>query len=69
MEDKYREIMEQLLYQISNDIYSLLDEDSENIVEAISDLSEKVGKLSDDMWEEEITYKCTGWNDLKFSLT
>ena len=68
MEDKYRETMESLLYQVSKDIYNLLDEDSENIVEAITDLSEKVEKLSDDMWEDEITYKRTGWSDLKFSL-
>ena len=68
MEDKYREIMEQLLYQISEDIYNLLDEDYEDITDAITTLSNKVEMLSGDMWQDEITYKRRGYLDLKFSL-
>ena len=68
MEEKYRDIMEELLYQISVDIYSLLDEDYDDIVEAIGRLSRKVERLSDDIYEDEIVYKRSGRADLKFSL-
>ena len=70
MEDKYREVMERLLYHISVDIYDLLDEDTGDIVDVITDLARKVEKLSDDMlYEDEIVYKRSGCIDLKFSLT
>ena len=68
MEEKYRDIMEELLYQISVDIYNLLEEDYEDVVDAISALSRKVEKLSDDIYEDEIIYKRSGRADLKFSL-
>lgn len=68
MEEKYRDIMEELLYQISVDIYNLLDEDYDDIVEAIGRLSRKVERLSDDIYEDEIIYERSGRADLKFSL-
>ena len=68
MEEKYRDIMEELLYQISVDIYNLLDEDYDDIVEAIGRLSRKVERLSDDIYEDEIVYERSGRADLKFSL-
>lgn len=60
--------MEELLYQISVDIYNLLEEDYEDVVDAIQALSRKVKKLSDDIYEDEIVYKRSGRSDLKFSL-
>lgn len=68
MEEKYRDIMEELLYQISVDIYNLLEVDYEDAVDAIQTLSRKVEKLSDDIYEDEIVYKRSGRTDLKFSL-
>ena len=68
MEEKYRDIMEELLYQISVDIYNLLEVDYEYMVDAIQSLSRKVEKLSDDIYEDEIVYKRSGRGDLKFSL-
>lgn len=69
MEEKYRDIMEELLYQISVDIYGLLEKDYEDLVDAIQALSRKVEKLSDDIYEDEIVYERSGRADLKFSLT
>lgn len=69
MKEKHREIMEELFYQISVDIYNLLEEDYEDVVDAITALSRKVEKLSDDIYEDEITYERSGRSDLKFSLT
>jgi hypothetical protein len=69
MEDKYREIFEQLLYHVSVDIYDLLEEDSGDIVEAITDLSQKVERLSDDvMYKDQLVYKRTGCVDLTWDL-
>ena len=69
MEEKYREIMEQLLYHISRDIYNLLDEDSEDIVGAITRLSSRVESLSDDiMYEDEIAYYSSEAGNVKYSL-
>ena len=68
MEEKYRDIMEELLYQISVDIYNLLEVDYEDVVDAIQALSRKVEKLSDDIYEDEIVYERSGRADLKFSL-
>lgn len=56
MESKYRAIMETLLYKISEDIYSLVDVDYGDIIEAITNLSDKVEKLSDDMWNDKVSY-------------
>ena len=69
MEEKYRDIMEELIYQISLDIYDLLNTE-DDIVDAIYNLVRKVEKLSDDMYEDEIVYKCSaGRADLRFNLT
>lgn len=69
MESKYREIMEQLLYHISVDIYDLLEEDDGNIVEAITNLSQKIERLSDDVvYKDNLIYKRDGCIDLKFNL-
>lgn len=68
MEEKYRDIMEELLYQISVDIYNLLEVDYEDAIDAIQALSRKVEKLSDDIYEDEIVYERSGRADLKFSL-
>ena len=56
MESKYRAMMEALLYEISGDIYSLVDADYGDIIEAITNLSNKVEKLSDDMWNDKAYY-------------
>jgi hypothetical protein len=66
MKEKYREIMEELLYHVSRDIYNLLDE--EDIVDAITNLSNKVEKLSDDLWEDEIVYESSESGKVKYSL-
>lgn len=68
MEEKYRDIMNELFYQISVDIYSLLDEDYDDIVEAIGRLSRRVERLSDDIYDDEIVYQRSGRSDLRFSL-
>lgn len=69
MEDKYKEFLEELFYQISVDIYNLTEKDNDEMIEAISALSSKVLKLSDDIiFEDEIVYKRSGKSDLKFSL-
>lgn len=67
MEEKYRDIMEELIYQISLDIYDLLNTE-DDIVDAIYNLVRKVEKLSDDMYEDEIVYKRSGKSDLRFNL-
>ena len=71
MEEKYREIMSELLYYISDDIDNLLYEDYEDAVDAITALARKVNRLSDDIYEDgEIVYKRPdGKADFKFSLT
>ena len=69
MEDKYREIFEELLYHISVDIYDLLEEDDGNLVAAITDLSRKIEHLSDDvMYGNQIIYKRPGCIDLTWDL-
>lgn len=69
MEEKYRDIMEELLYLIGEDIYSLLNEDDESIVDAIIALSRRVNKLSDDVYEDKIVYKRpAGRANFEFSL-
>jgi len=69
MEDKYREIFEQLLYHISVDIYDLLEENDGDIVEAITDLSQKVEHLSDDvMYKDRLVYRRPGCVDLTWDL-
>jgi hypothetical protein len=69
MEEKYREIMEELLYHISRDIYNLLDEDNDDIVDAITRLSNRVETLSDDiMYEDEIIYYSSESGNVKYSL-
>lgn len=68
MEEKYRDIMEELLYQISVDIYSLLEVDFEDVIDEIQALSRKVEKLSDDIYNDDIVYERSGRADLKFSL-
>lgn len=69
MEEKYRENMSELLYYISTDIEKLLNEDYEDIVDAITTLSRNVNKLSDDIYEDEIIYeRPAGRVDYKFSL-
>ena len=57
MEEKYRDIMSELLYLISEDIYNLLNEDYESIVNAITTLSHKLNKLSEDVYEDEVVYE------------
>lgn len=69
MEEKYRDIMEELLYLIGEDIYSLLDEDYEDVEDAITTLSRRVNKLSDDMYEDKVVYKrAAGRPNFEFSL-
>lgn len=69
MEDKYREIFEQLLYHISVDIYDLLEEEDGDIVKAITDLSQKVERLSDDVeYKNKLVYKRPGCIDLTWDL-
>ena len=70
MEEKYRDIMEELLYLIGEDIYSLLNEDYEDIEDAIITLSRRINKLSDDVWgKDEIIYKrSAGRPNFEFSL-
>ena len=63
MESKYKAMMEALLYKISEDIYSLVDVDYGDIIEAITNLSNKVEKLSDDMWNDKVSY-----NHMVFNL-
>lgn len=70
MEEKYRNIMSELLYYISADIEQLLDEDYEDVVDAIFALSSRVNSLSDDIYEDEAVYeRPEGKADFKFSLT
>lgn len=70
MEEKYREIMSELLYYISDDIDNLLYEDYEDAVDAIAILARKVNRLSDAIYENgEIVYnRPDGKADFKFSL-
>ena len=70
MEEKYREIMSELLYYISDDIEKLLYDDYEDVEGAIIALARKVNRLSDDVYEDgEIVYKRPdGKADFKFSL-
>ena len=70
MEEKYREIMSELLYYISIDIEKLLDEDYDDVEGAIIALARKVNRLSDDIYEDgEIVYKRPdGKADFKFNL-
>lgn len=70
MEEKYREIMSELLYYISDDIDNLLYEDYEDAVDAIAALARKINRLSDAIYENgEIIYKRPdGKADFKFSL-
>ena len=70
MEEKYREIVSELLYYISDDIDTLLYEDYDDIIEAISRLARKVNILSDRIYENgEIVYeRPDGKADYKFSL-
>ena len=69
MEEKYRDIIEELLYLISEDIDKLLDEDGDSIVDAITTLSHRVNKLSDDIYEDEIIYeRPAGRANFEFSL-
>ena len=69
MEEKYREIMNELLYLISKDVYSLLNEDDASIVDAITSLSDSIEKLSEDIYEDDVVYersegKVNFWFDL-----
>lgn len=57
MEEKYREIMNELLYLISKDVYSLLNEDDASIVDAITSLSDSIEKLSEDIYEDDVVYE------------
>lgn len=67
MENKYREIFEELLYHISVDIYDLLEED--DVVEAITNLSQKVERLSDDvMYKNQLVYKRPGCVNVTWDL-
>lgn len=70
MEEKYREIMSELLYYISDDIDNLLYEGYEDVEDAIAVLARKVNRLSDGIYENgEIVYKRPdGKADFKFSL-
>lgn len=68
MEEKYREILEELLYKISVDVYSILDEEYESAVDAIVSLARRIEQLSDDIYEDEIVYRRSGQEDFKFSL-
>lgn len=70
MEEKYREIMSELLYYISDDIDNLLYEGYEDVEDAITVLARKVNRLSDGIYENgEIVYKRPdGKADFKFSL-
>ena len=69
MEEKYREILNELLYLISKDVYSLLNEDDRNIVDAITFLSERIEDLSEDIYKDKVVYersegKVNFWFDL-----
>lgn len=69
MAENYREIIDELLYLISEDIYNLLDKDGDDIEDAIFFLAKKVNKISDDIYEDEIVYeRPEGKADFKFSL-
>ena len=69
MEDKYRDIMSELLYHISVDIENLVYEDYDTIIDAITDLARQVNILSDNIYEDEIVYeRPDGKPDYKFSL-
>lgn len=69
MKDTHRELLEELFYQISIDIYNLTEKDNDEMIEAISTLSSKVLKLSDDViFEDEIVYKRSNRNDIRISL-
>lgn len=69
MQDKYREMFEELLYHISVDIYGLTDEDGDDIINAIIHLSQKIERLSDDvMYKDELVYKRPGCVDLTWDL-
>lgn len=68
MEEKHREILEELLYQISVDVYSILDEEYESVVDAIIALAARIEQLSDDIYEDEIVYRRSGKEDFKFNL-
>lgn len=57
MEEKYREILNELLYLISKDVYSLLNEDDGNIVDAITFLSERIEELSEDIYKDKVVYE------------
>jgi hypothetical protein len=64
MEEKYRDMMEELLYQISEDIYDLTNADYEDVIDAIVELSRKVNRLSGSIYDDEIVY-----GNLKLNLT
>ena len=69
MEEKYREIMNELLYLISKDVYSLLNENDASIVDAITFLSERIEDLSEDIYKDKVVYersegKVNFWFDL-----
>ena len=62
--------MSELLYHISIDIEKLLDEDYDDVIDAITNLAREVNILSDNMYEDEIVYeRPAGRVDFKFSLT
>ncbi len=70
MEEKYRDVMSQLLYYISDDIDRLLNTDYDHVANAIIGLSRRVNKLSDDIYKDEIVYeRPAGKADYKFSIT
>jgi len=69
MEDKYKEIIDELLYNIGEDIISLLDKDCDDIVDAILNLHKNVNELSSDIYNDKIVYKRPeGKADFTFSL-
>ena len=71
MEEKYSDIISQLLYYMSDDIDRLLNTDYDHVGNAIIALSRRVNRLSDDIYEDgEIVYeRPAGKADFKFSLT
>lgn len=62
MEDKYADIISDMLYLISRDIHILLDKDFDNLEDAIINLEENVEMLSDNIYKDKVVYNssCAG---------
>lgn len=69
MEEKYRDNISKLLDYISADIEKLVDEDYEDLIDAIFILARNVSKVSEEIYDNDIVYeRPAGRIDYRFSL-